>query len=83
MGGSAVVGGDAGPMGGGPPPDRRLPGAVVAVDVERPDAVAERLRAGDPPVVGRINDGRLLLGLRTVDPADDDVLVAAVVHAAR
>lgn len=80
---SATVERDAGLTGGGAAPDRRLPGAVVAVDVERPDAVAERLRAGDPPVVGRINDGRLLLGLRTVDPADDDVLVAAVVHAAR
>jgi hypothetical protein len=33
-------------------------------------------------VAGRIEDGRLLLDLRTVDPADDDLLREAVLAAA-
>ena len=35
------------------------------------DALAARLRAADPPVVGRIQDGRLLLDPRTL--ADDEI----------
>jgi L-seryl-tRNA(Ser) seleniumtransferase len=35
-----------------------------------------------PAVVGRIEDGRLLLDLRAIAPADDELLVAAVVAAA-
>jgi L-seryl-tRNA(Ser) seleniumtransferase len=35
-----------------------------------------------PAVVGRIEDGRLLLDLRAVSPADDELLVAAVAAAA-
>ena len=41
-----------------------------------PEDLAARLRAADPPVIGRIQDGRLLLDPRTL--ADDEVeLVAA------
>ena len=39
-----------------------------------PDALAARLRAGDPPVVGRIEGGRLLLDPRTL--ADDELEAA-------
>jgi len=35
-----------------------------------------------PAVVGRVERGRLLLDLRSVDPADDERLVAAVLVAA-
>jgi hypothetical protein len=34
-------------------------------------------------VAGRIEDGRLLLDLRTVDPADDAALCAAVLAVTR
>jgi L-seryl-tRNA(Ser) seleniumtransferase len=45
-----------------------LPGPVVAL----PDAsLAEPLRRGDPPLVGRIEDDRLLLDPRTL--ADDEL----------
>jgi L-seryl-tRNA(Ser) seleniumtransferase len=40
------------------------------------------LRLGRPPVVGHVREGRLLLDLLAVDPADDDVLVEAVRRAA-
>jgi L-seryl-tRNA(Ser) seleniumtransferase len=41
------------------------------------------LRRSTPPVAGRVEDGRLLLDLRTVDPADDAALRAAVLAAAQ
>ncbi len=77
------VGGDAvpcdGAVGGGGAPGLALPGWAVALPV----AYAVALRAGDPCVVGRVQDGRCLLDLRTVAPADDAVVVAAVLAAAR
>ncbi len=63
-------------VGGGGAPGVRLPSAAVAL----PPEFADALRAGRPPVVGRVEDGRCLLDLRTV--SDDDRLVDAVVAAA-
>jgi L-seryl-tRNA(Ser) seleniumtransferase len=62
-------------VGGGALPLLELPGPVVALPGGSPDALAARLRAGDPPVVGRIQDGRLLLDARTL--ADGEVEDAA------
>ena len=39
------------------------------------------LREGEPPVVGYLKGGRLILDLRTVDPLDDSELIAAVSRA--
>lgn len=47
------------------------------------DELAETLRRGDPPVVGRREEGALLLDLRTVDPADDETLLARLLEAVR
>ena len=47
----------------------------------RPTRLLARLRAGDPAVIGRIVDGAVVLDLRTVEPADDDRLAAAVAAA--
>jgi L-seryl-tRNA(Ser) seleniumtransferase len=75
--GGTVVEGTA-KVGGGALPLLELPGPVVALE----EALAEPLRRGDPPVVGRIKDGRLLLDPRTL--GDDELeLVAAAVAAAR
>jgi L-seryl-tRNA(Ser) seleniumtransferase len=71
-------------VGGGALPLLHLPGPAVALDAgpAGPDALAAALRAGDPPVVGRIQDGRLLLDPRTLD--DEEAQVAAqAVRAAR
>jgi len=65
-------------VGGGALPLLELPGPAVALDV----ALAEPLRAGDPPVIGRISDGRLLLDVRTLTDDEAD-LAAAAVRAAR
>ena len=54
-----------------------LPSAAVSV----PAALAARCGTGRPPVVGRTEDGRCLLDLRTVSPYDDDLLVSVVLAA--
>ena len=61
-------------VGGGGAPGVRLPSAAVSL----PATLAASLRKNTPPVAGRVEDGRLLLDLRTVDPADDATLRAAV-----
>jgi L-seryl-tRNA(Ser) seleniumtransferase len=65
-------------VGGGSLPDETLPSRLVAVGVESEAALAARLRAGDPPVVGRLERDRLLLDLRTVLPEDDPLLLDAL-----
>lgn len=61
-------------VGGGGAPGVELPSAGLAVS---PEHIAA-LRAGRPPVVGYVSDGRGLLDLRTVDPGQDHVLRAAL-----
>lgn len=63
-----------GVVGGGAAPGVELPGWAVAV----PASLHAALRRGEPPVVGRIQHGRLLLDLRAVPPAADDLLVRAI-----
>ena len=67
--------------GGGALADRPLASAGVAIAGLDADALADRLRAGDPPVVGRIQEGKLLLDARTVLPGEDEALLEAVVAA--
>jgi L-seryl-tRNA(Ser) seleniumtransferase len=64
--------------GGGAAPGVTLPSAAVSL----PAALATPLRTGRPPVVGRTEDDRCLLDLRTVAPEDDDAVLAAVLAAA-
>ncbi|WP_433226846.1 L-seryl-tRNA(Sec) selenium transferase [Actinomadura formosensis] len=66
-------------VGGGGAPGVVLPSAAVAV----PEAFAARLRRGVPAVMGRVEDGRCLLDLRSVPPGQDDDLAEAVREAAR
>lgn len=64
--------------GGGSVPGQDIPSAGVAVAGD----LAGALRRGDPPVLARVHDEETVLDLRTVDPADDDV-VAEALSAAR
>jgi len=61
-------------VGGGGAPGVVIPSAAV----ELPPLLADPLRAGDPPVIGHVSGGRLLLDLITVPESLDDTLVAAV-----
>lgn len=59
-------------VGGGALPLLELEGPVCAVDPAPlgMEALAARLRAGDPPLVGRAREGRLLLDPRTLTDAE-------------
>jgi L-seryl-tRNA(Ser) seleniumtransferase len=65
-------------VGGGALPLAELPSFACAVEEE----LAAPLRLGEPPVVGIVRDGRLLLDCRTLTDAEADE-VAAAAHAAR
>ncbi len=65
-------------VGGGGAPGTTLPSSAVELDA----ALAEPLRTGTPPVLGRVERGVLLLDLRSVAPADDDAIAAAVLAVA-
>ena len=63
-------------VGGGAAPDRPLAGRALAL--AGGERLFERLRRGSPAVVGYVRDDKVILDLRTVDPAHDDELVVAV-----
>ncbi|MGQ0713994.1 MAG: L-seryl-tRNA(Sec) selenium transferase [Gemmatimonadaceae bacterium] len=67
-------------VGGGAFPTARIASAGIVLTGD-PEALDVRLRTGDPPVVGRIGDGRLLLDLRTVRPEMDGELPAVIERA--
>ncbi len=50
--------------------------ASIAITLDGDHLAA--LRSNDPPVIARTRDGRTYLDLRSVDPADDDVITAAL-----
>jgi len=64
-------------IGGGAAPSVVLPTRVIAlthIDLSA-DELNARLRASTPPVIARVEEGRVLLDLRTVFPEQDAVLV--------
>lgn len=68
-------------LGGGSAPERPIPGEAIAIPGG--DELLRRLRSGEPPVVGYLREGHLILDLRTVDPADDAATIEAVGAALR
>jgi L-seryl-tRNA(Ser) seleniumtransferase len=75
-------------VGGGALPGSVLPTKAVAIGPRAqsnvsgwPTRLARMLRAGRPPVVGRIDHQSLLLDPRTVAPERSEALVASVLHA--
>lgn len=66
-----------GKLGGGTSPRTRVRSYAVALDHPRHGAneVLRGLRRLEPPVIGRIEEDRVLLDLRTVDPECDDELM--------
>ena len=65
-------------VGGGSLPGETLPTRLLAIQVDSPDGLARRLRAGDPPVIGRIEDDLFLLDPRTVLAEEEEVLIEAI-----
>jgi L-seryl-tRNA(Ser) seleniumtransferase len=71
---------DRAQVGGGALPTVELPTVAVAIGDGKAEAMRldARLRVGDPPVVGRIVDDRLLLDCRTVLPHQVAILARAL-----
>jgi L-seryl-tRNA(Ser) seleniumtransferase len=69
-------------VGGGSLPGETLPTHLVALDLEAPGELAGHLRAGEPPVVARIENDRLVLDPRTVLPEQEPALWDLVAQAA-
>src|SRR3954470_2168517 len=67
-------------IGGGTAPSATLPTALLAVTHQsmNADSLAARLRAVEPPIVARIEEGRVLLDLRTVFPEQDGAIAQAL-----
>lgn len=75
------VAGSTGSVGGGAFPGSSLESRAIAFDVS-PEALEMKLRQGTVPVIGRIHDGELLLDVRSVLPAEDDLLADMIANAA-
>ena len=66
-------------VGGGSLPGETLPTRLVAVSSDNPTALAAALREGEPPVLARVEEGRLVLDPRTVLMEEDQALLARLV----
>jgi L-seryl-tRNA(Ser) seleniumtransferase len=83
LGASLVPGESA--VGGGAFPGAVLPTMLVALDAGAlgPDGLALRLRVGEPAVVARVADNRVLLDPRTLPEESFPAVAAALVEALR
>jgi L-seryl-tRNA(Ser) seleniumtransferase len=71
-------------VGGGSLPDQSIKTCVLAIAAHQmsDEELAARLRKGNPPVIGRLHDGMVLLDLRTVFVEQEELLFDAVKVAA-
>jgi L-seryl-tRNA(Ser) seleniumtransferase len=46
------------------------------------DELSTRLRQSDPPIIARVEEGRVLMDLRTVFPEQDELISAALARIA-
>jgi L-seryl-tRNA(Ser) seleniumtransferase len=67
-------------IGGGSAPGATLPSWAVTVKIagQSAEKILERLRKCETPIVARVEDGRVLLDLRTVEAEQDGLITAAV-----
>ncbi len=71
--------------GGGSAPEERIPTRLVALEFPANSAseLERRLRVGDPPILCRIEEDRLLLDLRTILPGEEALVAKALQEVAR
>jgi L-seryl-tRNA(Ser) seleniumtransferase len=67
-------------VGGGSLPGTSLPTKLVAITDDDAESLAFRLRSADVPVIGRIQDNRVLLDPRTVLPDQGAVLLRTLLE---
>ena len=71
-------------IGGGAAPSATLPTRLLAITCKNlsADELSALLRASDPPVIARVEEGRTLLDLRTVFPDQDEAVAQALTQIA-
>ena len=67
--------------GGGSVPGSQIPSWGIAIVGTNPASLQAKLRDGSPPVIARVVDDRVVLDMRTVDPAHDDLLIERLISA--
>jgi L-seryl-tRNA(Ser) seleniumtransferase len=67
-------------LGGGAAPSSVLPTRLLALTCSHlsADQLAAELRNFDPPIIARVDEGRVLLDLRTVSPGQDAAILSAL-----
>jgi L-seryl-tRNA(Ser) seleniumtransferase len=65
-------------IGGGSTPEQAIPTCLIAIETAGVVDAEKKLRAGDPPVIARIENDRLMVDLRTVFPQEEEALAAAL-----
>ena len=67
-------------IGGGAAPSSTLPTRLLTITVRgvSADALQTRLRAGEMPVIARVQDGRVVIDLRTVFAGEEDCIVQSL-----
>ena len=67
-------------LGGGAAPGSTLPTHALAVSSAsmNADMIADKLRHWQTPIIARVEEGRVLLDLRTVTPEQEEIVVAAL-----
>ncbi|HWY21122.1 MAG TPA: L-seryl-tRNA(Sec) selenium transferase [Candidatus Acidoferrum sp.] len=72
-------------LGGGAAPSSTLPTRLLAVTCDglSADELAAQLRGSEPPIITRVEEGRVLLDLRTVFPEQDEAIENALARIGR
>ncbi|HEU0143043.1 MAG TPA: L-seryl-tRNA(Sec) selenium transferase [Bryobacteraceae bacterium] len=65
-------------IGGGSTPQQSIPTYLIALSGQKAADLERALRRSSPPVISRIEDDRVVLDLRTVEPAEEPELERAL-----
>ncbi len=68
-------------LGGGTTPDETMPG--YGLEISGGQALLDALREQTPPIIGRMEEDRVVLDLRTVFPEQDGLLIEGILAARR
>jgi L-seryl-tRNA(Ser) seleniumtransferase len=80
LGQGEVIAGES-TVGGGSLPGENMPTYLLALDVKKSDKFLEKLRQGQPPIIARTENDRVLLDPRTVLPEQEGALLVGVENA--
>jgi L-seryl-tRNA(Ser) seleniumtransferase len=67
-----------GAIGGGSTPDKTLPTYLVEIEAANVSHLERQLRQNNPPIIARIEKGKLLLDCRTIQDSEVGVVAAAL-----